>query len=84
MLDLEDFKEEFGKDNIEHWRKRGGLIEQVVCAGARFFFSMPSSTYSAQIKIIRDHMAHVAKAPEHGAKELHSLGLADADSKLFL
>jgi len=79
-----DFRKAYKKDDAEHWRKKGGLIEQVVCAGSRFFFSMPASTYSAQIKIMRDHMAHVAKAPEHGAKELHNLNLAEADGRLFL
>lgn len=36
--------------------KLTGLIEQVICVGARIFFSMPSSTFSGHIKTMRRYL----------------------------
>jgi len=57
-----DFKESHFKSI--GWRKQGGLIEQVVCAGSRVFLGMPMSTYSGNIKNIRRNMAKLDGAPE--------------------
>jgi hypothetical protein len=37
------------------WR-RLGLVEQCICLGSRFFFSMPSSTYSGHILDMRKYL----------------------------
>jgi len=47
-----DFFHVKGIGDSKDWRKLG-LVEQVVCVGSRFFFSMPSSTYSANIMHMR-------------------------------
>lgn len=56
----------FGQDWVKlqnDWR-RAGLVEQMICVGARHFFSMPMSTYSGHVVTMREYMA--ATTPELG------------------
>lgn len=48
------------KFELADWRLTGH-IEQVICAGARVFFSMPQSTFSGHIKTMRNYIGGAAK-----------------------
>merc|ERR1712232_272186 len=46
--------------------KLTGLTEQVICTGARIFFSMPSSTFSGHIKTMRQYIMRASKVDMQG------------------